>query len=169
MIIIKDIAFNDRLKEVMEQLGKGAFLTVKAGEEVNTMTIGWGMVGLIWNKPIFQILVRESRHTYDLLERSQDFTVSLPIGKNMKEALAFCGSTTGKNINKLEQSLVTTKNSKKVNTPIIGECNLHFECRILAKHKLVEDQIGTDLGIMFYDNADYHTMYYGEIVACYET
>lgn len=169
MIVIKDIAYNDKLKEVMDQLGKGAFLTVKVDEEVNTMTIGWGMIGLIWNKPIFQVLVRESRHTHELMERSEDFTVSLPIGKDLKEALAFCGSMSGKSINKLEGSFVRAKNSKKVNTPVISECNLHYECRIIAKQKLIEDQIGTDLGTMFYGTGDYHTMYYGEIVACYET
>jgi len=168
VILIKDIAYNEKLKEAMNQLGKGAFLTVKAGEEVNTMTIGWGMVGLIWNKPIFQVLVRKSRHTHDLLERSEDFTVSFPIGKDLKEALAFCGSISGKEVNKLERPFISTKKGKKVHAPIISECNLHYECRIVAKQELVEDQIGTDLGTMFYGNGDYHTLYYGEIVACYE-
>ncbi|MDX2441801.1 MAG: hypothetical protein QNK40_14795 [Desulfobacterales bacterium] len=34
---------------------KGAFLTLKAGEETNTMTIGWATIGHIWRKDVFMV------------------------------------------------------------------------------------------------------------------
>ncbi|HOO44668.1 MAG TPA: flavin reductase family protein, partial [Deltaproteobacteria bacterium] len=35
---------------ITKQLQKGAFLTVKAGDALNTMTIGWGLIGFIWQR-----------------------------------------------------------------------------------------------------------------------
>ena len=38
--------------EILEQVGTAALVTTKAGDEVNTMTIGWGTLGVecsIWN------------------------------------------------------------------------------------------------------------------------
>lgn len=55
---IKRIKFNEYSSEGLEQLRKGAFLTLKDGDEVNTMTIGWGSISVIWNKPIFMVAVR---------------------------------------------------------------------------------------------------------------
>ncbi len=57
-LAIRKVNYNEYSKEALEQLKKGAFLTVKNDNRVNTMTIGWGNIGIIWNKPIFMVLVR---------------------------------------------------------------------------------------------------------------
>ena len=168
MIIIKEISYRDHLDVVMEQLGKGVFLTVKAGDEINTMTIGWGTIGLIWNKPIFQVLIRGSRYTHELLEKSNEFTISVPINQDLRQALAYCGTNSGSNIDKLKECNLTATPGKKVNAPIIGECKRHYECKVIATQKLIEENISTDIGISFYGGRDYHTIFYGEIVASYE-
>lgn len=167
-IIIKEISYREHLNDVMEQLGKGIFLTVKVEDEINTMTIGWGTIGLIWNKPIFQVLVRGSRHTHELLEKSKEFTVSVPINQDLKQALAFCGTNSGGDKNKLKECNLTAIPGKKVKTPIIGECKRHYECKIIATQKLIEENIASEIGISFYGGGDYHTIFYGEIVASYE-
>jgi len=41
----------------MKDLKKGAFLTVKTGEKLNTMAIGWATFGVVWRKPILMIAV----------------------------------------------------------------------------------------------------------------
>ena len=62
-------------EEAMDQIRVGAFLTVKAGEALNTMTIGWATIGIVWSRPIFMVAVRLSRHTFSLIEEADDFTV----------------------------------------------------------------------------------------------
>ncbi len=62
---------------------------MKAGEKVNTMTIGWGNIGFIWNKPIMMVPVRYSRYTYSMIDGSDTFTVSVPVQSDMKKELAF--------------------------------------------------------------------------------
>jgi hypothetical protein len=54
----KKINFAELSKEFLDQLQKGAFLTVKSGTQVNMMTIAWGSLGFMWNKPMFTAMVR---------------------------------------------------------------------------------------------------------------
>ncbi len=82
---MKEVNFQDLSKDFLTQLVKGAFLTVKSDETVNTMTIGWGNVGFIWNKPMLMVPVRYSRHTYSMIDRSETFTVSVPVNKDLKK------------------------------------------------------------------------------------
>ncbi len=51
--MVKEISFNDRLKDMLDQIGKGAFLTVTSHGRTNTMTIGWANVGIIWGVNLF--------------------------------------------------------------------------------------------------------------------
>ena len=53
----------DYAVEIMKGLKKAALVTVKRGDEINTMTIAWGFLGIEWNKLIFTAVIRESRHT----------------------------------------------------------------------------------------------------------
>jgi flavin reductase (DIM6/NTAB) family NADH-FMN oxidoreductase RutF len=162
------INFTQHLEKGMEYLHtQGAFLTVKSGEKINTMTISWGNVGYEWNRPIFTVLVRKSRYTFDLIENADNFTVSIPLSKELKKALAVCGSKSGRDIDKFKECNLTLENSKEVATPIIGECELHYECKIVYKQEMNPKLLSKDIVESSYEDGDYHTLYYGEIVATY--
>lgn len=162
------INFTDNLERGMKFLkSQGAFLTVKDGERINTMTIGWGNVGYIWNRPIFTVMVRKSRYTIDFLENANNFTVSIPLNKNMKNALMVCGSKSGRDINKFKECNLTLVKSKKVETPIIGDCELFYECKIVYKQEMNPKLLSEDIVKSSYEKGDYHTLYYGEIVETY--
>ena len=45
--------------EITQALKKGVFLTTKNGEKVNSMVIGWGHIGRIWELPVFVAYVRD--------------------------------------------------------------------------------------------------------------
>ncbi|MGF7059606.1 flavin reductase family protein [Brassicibacter mesophilus] len=164
-----DIKFNELSKEMLQQLKKGIFLTVKNGNELNTMTIGWGSIGIMWNKPILMVPVRYSRYTYGLIDQSKDFTVSVPLKGDMVSELAYCGTKSGRNVDKLKQLGLTIVEAKKVNTPIIGECQLHFECKIVYKQAMDPKMLDSEIKDVNYANDNFHVLYYGEIVSCYLT
>ena len=42
----------DYAPQMLSILNDGVLLTTKVGEEVDTMTIGWGHLGVEWKKPI---------------------------------------------------------------------------------------------------------------------
>jgi hypothetical protein len=71
---------------VMKHIQEGAFLTVAAKHQMNVMTIGWALVGILWRKPVLMVAVRNSRHTFGLIEEADSFTVSVPT-KGMKKEL----------------------------------------------------------------------------------
>jgi len=162
------INITEHLEKGMECLQtEGAFLTVKSGEKINTMTIGWGNVGYVWNRPIFTVMVRKSRYTHELIENCDNFTISIPLSKKLKNALMVCGSKSGRDFNKFKECNLTLENSKKVDTPIIGECELHYECKIVYKQEMNSALLSKNIVESSYKDGDYHTLYYGEIVESY--
>ena len=76
-----EIASDDWLKraglawETYQRLTQeGILLAVRDRQgKLNAMTIGWGLFGGIWGRPMFAVLVRPSRYTYDCLEHTGDF------------------------------------------------------------------------------------------------
>jgi len=153
---------------IMECIKKGAFLTVKAGAELNTMTIGWATIGYIWQKTVFMIAVRDSRHTFKLLEQTDNFTVTIPTGDAYKDAVMFCGTQSGSQVNKFAECNLATRPAHHVQAPIIDIPGVHYECKIIYKTAMDNSFLDKSLEKL-YPKKDYHTLYFGEIVACYET
>lgn len=167
---MKVIKYNKYFTEVTEALSSnGAFLTVKVDDRVNTMTIGWANIGYIWTKPIVMVAVRKSRYTYNLIEKTNDFTVSVPFVGKMVEELKFCGSKSGRNYDKFSELDMQTINGQKVNSPLIKGCDLHYECQIVYKQDMEGDKLIDSYKKNHYKNEDYHTLYFGEILNCFKT
>ena len=80
-----------------------AILEMKAGDTVNTMTIGWGKIGIEWNKPVFIAYVRETRFTKQLLEENGEFTVNVPMGEYDPKILGYCGTKSGRDMDKIAE------------------------------------------------------------------
>ena len=160
----KDVPYNKYIQEVYEYLPGGLFLTTCA-EKVNTMVVGWGGINICWGKPVFLVPVRKSRYTYELLEQSGEFTISIPVNKDLRKALAFCGTKSGRNYDKFKECGLTAIPGRIVKTPIIGDCTLHYECKVVYKQELISDNLNKEINNMYYP--DYHTFYFGEILACY--
>ena len=74
----RKISITECADTISESLKKGVFLTTKAGDKVNSMVIGWGHIGRIWERPVFITYVRDCRYTYEMLERNPEFTVNVP-------------------------------------------------------------------------------------------
>jgi len=150
----------------MNRIKEGAFLTVKAQDAINTMTIGWAAIGYVWGKPIFMVAVRDSRHTFGIMEKAQDFTVSVPM-TDMRDAIMFCGTKSGRNHDKFKACGLALLDAQKTVTPIIQTPGLHFECRIVFKAPMDPSRLAADYHTL-YPQKDYHTLYFGEILDCYE-
>lgn len=53
-----------------------AYITTKAGDKVNTMSIEWGTLGNLWGRTVLTAFVRDSRYTRELLDINPEFTVN---------------------------------------------------------------------------------------------
>jgi len=152
--------------KIMTQIKKGAFLTVKAEAQLNTMTIGWATVGIVWSKPIMMVAVRNSRHTFGIIEKATDFTVAFP-GDGMKKELTFCGTKSGRTYDKFKECGLKTGAAQKTLSPIIQVPGIHFECKIVYKSAMDAEFMDAGYKPLYPEN-DFHTLYFGEILECYE-
>lgn len=163
----KKLTYEEYSQQFLTQLPKGAFLTVKQEDRLNTMTIGWGSIGYIWRRPILMVMVRYSRHTYDLIDKAPDFTVCLPANGTMKKALAITGSKSGRDTDKFKAADLTIQAAETVESPVIKGCELTFECKTVFKQIMDPEKLDVSIRADSYQNDDYHVMYYGDILACY--
>ena len=163
----KEIGVFDYSNIVLEKMRPGNFLTTKFNGVINTMIIGWGGVMVIWGRPMFIVLVRDSRATYELIENSNEFTVSIPIENDLKHAIQICGTKSLREMNKFEYCNLTPIKGRKIDTPIIGEAELHYECKVLYKQTLDQSVIPQIVKSRYYNNNANHTVYYGEIIDQY--
>ena len=54
---------------------------------------------------------------------------------------------------------------RKVKSPIIEQCVIHYECKVVHKNDVLKDKLAD--AITSYPAGDYHTIYYGEILSVY--
>ena len=165
---MKNLNYMSIAEDAISKIKKGAFLTVKVADALNTMTIGWATFGVIWQKPIMMVAVRPTRHTFSIIEKTQDFTVTVPAG-DMSKAIAFCGSKSGRDVDKFKMCNLETTDSQNVASPIIKVPGIHYECKIVYKSAMNPVHLDKNYDKSLYPQKDYHTLYFGEILACYET
>lgn len=169
----KQIDVFDYAGHICKAMKKGILLTTKSGKTVNTMTIGWGKIGIEWNKPVFIAYVRETRYTKQLLEDSGAFTVNIPHGDFDSSVLGYCGSKSGRDTDKIQDMGFTLVESDKIQVPGIQELPLTLECRVIYQQKqdlasLPQSVIDRFYPVLNEDGfRDYHIAYYGEIVNAY--
>lgn len=168
----KEVNVWDYAGHIMKDIGRGILLTTCADGEVDSMTIGWGLIGVVWGKPVFQVLVRESRHTKKLLEKNGEFTVNVPLGEVDKNILTVCGTKSGRDIDKIKTLGLTLEEGKTVSVPAIRELPLTLECKVIYKQDQDPAAIAAESYERFYakgtkNEGDHHTVYYGEITAAY--
>lgn len=166
---MKKINYLEAMAETAEHLANGGVFLNVGGEVPNTMTIGWAWMGPSWKKNIFVALVRPQRHTYEMIKKAGEFTVSVPTINPLKQELIFAGTKSGRDYNKFEGHGLTAVPAQQVNAPIVGECGLHFECKTVLVQDMTGDQMNALMHEKCYPADDFHTMFFGEIVDCYRT
>ncbi len=117
----------------------------KEGES-NIITLGWAMP-TSFKPPLVAISVAGKRFSHGLIEDSGEFVVNIPPRKLLEQVL-FCGSTSGRSVDKFKETGLTPLPSEKVRPPRVKECIAHLECKLAEKFQTGD-----------------HTVFVGEVVA----
>lgn len=143
------------------------WMLLSAGNETgyNTMTVSWGHLGCIWNRPTCVVYVRPQRYTKEFIDREDIFTLCVP-GEEYKKQLAYLGSHSGRDEDKV---------AKVGMTPVFHDGTVSFEesqltlvCRKLYRAPIVpEGFIDKSIIDSQYPASDYHDMYVSEIIGVY--
>lgn len=143
-----------------------ALLTAGVKEKFNTMTISWGGLGTIWNKPVVTVYVRPNRYTYEFMENNEYFTISF-YDKEYKGDLGILGSKSGRNLDKILLTKLTPEYFK--NTTSFKEAKLTIICKKIYFQDMDVNNIDVDSITQseldrFYKNEPMHRMYIGEVI-----
>jgi flavin reductase (DIM6/NTAB) family NADH-FMN oxidoreductase RutF len=130
----------------------------------NTMTVGWGSLGVMWRIPFAQVVVRPVRYTYQFMERYGTFTLCA-FPQEYAPALQLLGSKSGRDSNKIAESGLTPIASTQVAAPSFAEAELVLECRKIYWDDLAKESFLDERIERCYPRKDYHRIYYGEILA----
>jgi len=109
---------------------KSAILVTAVDEKgkPNIITLTWHTPVSI-DPPLYGISINPRRHTHELIEKTREFVVNFPPWK-LLEKVHYCGSVSGRTVDKFRQTGLTPWPSEKVKPPSIAECYLHLECRL---------------------------------------
>lgn len=154
--------------DILNGLKKGAFLTTKNNGEVNTMTISWGTMGIEWGTDVFVTMVRDSRYTKKAIDETGMFTVTIPLDETMKDALAYCGTKSGRDYDKIKDCNLLLQDGKTIDVPVIKCRAIAIECKVLYSQRMAEESMSLKFKEKFYNTGDIHTLYHGEILSMYE-
>ena len=159
----------DYAREITSVLKPGILLNSN-GDKFNSMVIGWGHLGIIWGMETFTVYVRQSRYTKAQLDKTKEFTLSVPLDNNFdKEIIRVCGTLSGNDINKADY--VTLVDPETNHTPGIKEYPLTLECEIIYQQDQVLEKMPETVLERYYGKEDdignFHTLYIGKIVDAY--
>ena len=163
----KKIDPNDFSGNIIQKIGFD-WMLITAGnpERFNTMTASWGGMGFLWNKPVAFIFIRPQRFTYEFAELNEYFTLHF-FEEKYREILNFCGTKSGRDVDKVAKTGLTVFNSPG-NNVYFGQSYLQMECRKLYFDDLNPDHFLDEKIIRNYPKNDFHRFYIGEIVDCIE-
>lgn len=159
---IKEISPSALRENIFDALSKEwMLLTTEREGKINTMTVGWGGIGVMWGKNVVYAVVRPERYTHELLEESEHFSMSV-LEDGHREKLGYCGRNSGRDRDKIEECGFKVLHSGE--TPYFEEARLTFVCRkLFASDFTAENFLGNSALIEKWYGGGYHTLYIAEI------
>lgn len=147
-------ALHDNIFEGLNR--RWALLSATDGKRANSMTIGWGGMGVMWERDVFFVMVRPCRYTYDILENTDTVTLSF-FGDGYRKELTYLGRTSGRDEDKLALcGLTPVQEGKDV---YFEEAKLVLSGKIIAKMDLNSSDLVDETLEKHYPKRDYHRIY----------
>lgn len=102
-------------------------------ERANIITVGWCGV-LSTRPPRVYVSIRPERHSYSIIDSTGEFVINLTPA-SLVEIADYCGTVTGKKVDKIKKTGLTLIPSEKVAAPTIENCPMALECKVFDKVK----------------------------------
>ncbi len=128
----------------------------------NTMTVAWGSLGIMWNLPFAQVVVRPTRFTYKFTEKYKSFTLSR-FDKKYRHALKLLGTKSGRDGDKILESGLKPAKAELIEAPSFKEADLVIECTKIYWDDFKPENFIDPSIEKNYPVKDYHRIYFGKI------
>jgi flavin reductase (DIM6/NTAB) family NADH-FMN oxidoreductase RutF len=123
-------------------------VTVDTSGTADVITLGWVMPTSL-TPPMVAISIGHTRFSHRLIQQCKEFVLALPNEDQGDETL-YCGTKSGRDVNKEEESGFDFIPATRVKPPLIRGCVVNFECKLVSQH----------------DTGD-HTIFVGEILTAH--
>ncbi|MDF2869863.1 MAG: flavin reductase [Anaerocolumna sp.] len=159
---MKELRAEEFNKNPFQLIGREWMLvTAKKEDKINTMTASWGGLGIMWDKNVAFIVIRPSRYTKEFIDSADTLSLTF-YEKEYKKQLAYLGSVSGRDEDKITKSNLTVQYEGE--TPYFKEASIAVICKKLFHQEFSSESfIEAGLEDKFYPGKDYHTMYIAEI------
>lgn len=123
--------------------------SVDPAGKANIIAVGWAMRAS--SSPlVFAIGLGMKSHSCASIAASGEFVFALP-GTDLARQVMYCGTHSGRKVDKFAQTGLTPLPAREVKAPLIGECLANFECRVVATQEIGD-----------------HRIFFGEVVASWQ-
>jgi len=114
----------------------------------NVMAAAWTMA--ISHDPLLVgVSISPDRWTHALIEKGGEFVLNVP-EVSLAEQVKFCGTHSGREMDKFKEANLTPVDAEVVSVPLVGECLGHLECKVEGSYSLGD-----------------HTLFVGRVVAAH--
>ena len=150
-----------------------AILTAGNREKHNSLTIGWGLLGAAWQRPLFLVYVHPDRYTFEFMKTTEFFTVSFIKKEKFKQFVPY-GNKSGRDINKEE--VAGTHIQYLDNGGItFEEADEFYVCKMVGKAYFKKEDLAPEI-LEFYEKGkklfnqsdNQHGLFIGEIIGHYK-
>ena len=125
-------------ESVYKAIGQNwALLTSGNKEKANTMTVSWGGVGVLWEKDVVFVFVRDSRYTKELIDSSGVFSLSFLDHDTYLREYKYMGAASGRNEDKIAAARLHV--AMNLGVPYIDEAATVILCTTVFSQVLTTD------------------------------
>jgi flavin reductase (DIM6/NTAB) family NADH-FMN oxidoreductase RutF len=104
-------------------------ISVGNWDENNLITLAW-VARVVSEPPVMSISIRPSRHSTSLIKKLGEYVINVPSADQIRE-MDFCGTRTGKKVDKWEELKLTKEKGLNVKVPLIKEFPINIECKVI--------------------------------------
>ena len=109
--------------------------SVAADGKPNIITLGEVFNVSLRTPPVVGLAIRKATYSHGLIAASREFVVNLPREAILRQT-DLCGTRTGRSVDKFALTGLTALPASRVRPPLIEECPVNIECRLLSIHEV---------------------------------
>lgn len=147
---------------IIKLLSDWMLITSGTAEDLNVMTASWGGLGTFWEKPVAFCFLNPARYSVQTMDKGDVYTLSF-YTEVYKDALKYCGTTSGRTTDKIKGSGLTPIKLPSGATAF-SEAWMILECKKIVAQPISPDAVVVKPADGDWSKNGYHKMYIGEIL-----
>ncbi|WP_258358672.1 flavin reductase family protein [Moorella sulfitireducens] len=122
--------------DISRALGKIAcpcgLVGVKHGDKHDLTTVAW-FTQESSNPPQVMVALHPKRYVLELLDATGEFVLTI-LADDQEHIATFCGSRTGRNVDKIKELGIVTEPAAVVATPRVKDALANLECKVAGRY-----------------------------------